>query len=138
MIYRAFGMTLQTVGMVMALIALGFLPGCAATGTIAFGEDARATIWRPDCPQTGGSGNPSIETTERTEFDDKIGFNPQIESTEKTVKISEAPAAPVHESRGSPFLRPLADTIKAIGSAVGTAGGKAIVCVFTLGFRCGV
>jgi hypothetical protein len=127
------------VRLALALICLS-LAGCAMTMTVAAGKDARASILQPQCKPTNlalNSGEPKesetpsalLKTTTRTEYDDKIGFKPQVVSTlETTEPASPPPPPPLHESQGA---------------AMSEAGGGALrtlarwfVCGITLGSVC--
>jgi hypothetical protein len=120
------------VRLALALICLS-LAGCAMTLTAAVGKDARASILQPQCKPTNialNSGEPALlKTTTRTEYDDKLGFKPQVVSTmETTEPASPPPPPPLHESQGA---------------AMSEAGGGALrtlarwfVCGITLGSVC--
>lgn len=88
----------------LAAALLLALSGCAATGTIAFGEHARAAIAQPQslCPPTNLGITGGTKTTKVTEYDDKIGLKPQIESVTETTEPAPPPVqAPLHESQGA-------------------------------------
>jgi hypothetical protein len=88
-----------------ALVLLLFCTGCAGTITYAVGEHARAAIAQPQaCPPTAAPAVLGTRTVKVEKFDDKVGFKPQLESTETTTEPALAPVpeqAPLHESQGA-------------------------------------
>lgn len=125
-VFDALGMTVHLAMMVVALGAVAFLAGgCAATGTIAFGEDARAAVYYPKaCPPTAPVGPVSLgeRTTVTREYDDKIGLKPQLESETTVTEPMLAPPPeqdpPAQMTRGGDIGKTTGGIFKSLGALV--------------------
>ena len=136
---RTLGMTTHLALMVVALGAMAFF-GCAVasgpTGrTFAVGADAHASLYLCVAPE-------GIETVHENEpvFPADRGWIAELKKPSRKITDTERPSFPcelVQESQGSALLEPLAKVIGEVGVAFGTAAGRVVVCVITLGWRCG-
>jgi hypothetical protein len=119
----------------LVCLALASCMGCAATGTIAWGEHAKASLYA--CPvaspgPTQATLKPVGERTVVTQtFDDKLGFKPQLEETTTVTEPAYPPEqkpVPLAESHGA--------KVSEGGKNLLLLGLKAIGCVATLGTLC--
>jgi len=101
--------------------------------TWAVGADALAQI--SAAPECGGDGVRTVVREQAGVDRALLADKPSIKTT--TTEPAAQPAQVLQESHGSAFLEPLVKVIGATGAAVGTAAGRAIICVATLGWRCG-
>lgn len=117
---------------------------CVERTTRAVGAHAVASIYvLPD--SYAGDGKVRTEVNEPASTE--IGWLERLaaalgrdQKPPRKITTTEAPAGAtgqlVQQSHGSGVLEPLAETIKATGSAFGAFAGKVVVCVLTAGFRC--
>lgn len=122
---------LSVLGISMASI----LSGCAATGTVAFGEHSVARI---SCP-TGAITQtaPQVIGTKRTETevrDGKVGPDDVTKTITTEPALAPVPEqAPLHESQGAKVSAEGAGLVSKLFWAL-----KAIGCVATVGTVCGL
>jgi hypothetical protein len=132
---------------VLLVLLLSASMGCAAASsqdgwTLAMGADATAQVYG-DCPAPLLLPE-GLTTTEKREQSIDRTF-PRADETRVTTVTTPAELAQqtlgdpplLLESKGSAFLEPLAKVIGEVGVAFGTAAGRVVVCVITLGWRCG-
>lgn len=127
----------------MLALLCGWQSACAATGTIAWGNPARAAIYAPPAQACAPQAAPGAvitvkpageRKTVREERDGKVGPDDVVTTT--TTEPAFAPAVepvPVQESRGAAIS---AGGKSLLGSLFGAL--KAIGCVATLGAACGL
>lgn len=128
---RAIGLTLNAVGMVLALAALVTLSGCAVTLTAAAGKDAFAKLRAPapaTCPQVVAPTGTKTTVTEKV--NDRVGFKPQLEERTTVTEPAPPPEAPAEaESHGAELSKGgkhfLISTLKFLG-CLGSLGA---ICV---------
>ncbi len=122
------------------LLPILLVLGCASAHapgvgwTFAVGADAHAEIQAAPACTSGG-----IRTVVREQEGVKHTFaadKPAIKTT-TTEPAGQTEPIVLQESHGSAFLEPLVKVIGATGAAFGNAAGSIVVCVITLGWRCG-